>query len=86
MTEQPQDQVTPHAARCVLDVAGEAHANYASGFTRSLVQCIFKADDGNQAKLALGFPAFVLAVRLYKHDVLGVKKLHDIAKRDRVKV
>jgi hypothetical protein len=72
------------------DITGEqaVHvlAHYGAGgfpagdFTMALIGIIVRADPTNMAKLSLGFPGYVAAVRLAQDDRDGVTRLQEIAR------
>lgn len=65
----PELVASPHAARCVLDMAGEReHQGYAGEWARQLLLFLFQCDPQNRAQMALAFPSWVAAVWLYERD------------------
>lgn len=44
------------------------HAMQPGSFFAALISAMFKADDQNRAKLALGFPEHVAAVEKWRHE------------------
>lgn len=54
-------------------------AQQPGGFAEALIHAIFKADPGNRARLGMGFPVLVNAVRKYKEDENGHIELKRIA-------
>lgn len=74
---------TPHAARVVLNVAGNGeygYKGYASGFMRSLCDTVIRADRVNRGKLHAGFPEVVDAVDLYER--VGLEATQALAEMD----
>lgn len=69
---------TPHEACQVLWPL--AREGYEPGsFVDSLIETMCRADPGNLAKLALGFPGYASAVHAYKNDDDGLDRLRSVA-------
>jgi hypothetical protein len=76
--------ITPEIAHQVLWHYGcadhEARIGYPPGdFIAKLLSAITRADPGNRARLALGFPGYVEACRLIESTGTGVARLRKIA-------
>lgn len=70
--------VTPEVASHVLHHYGEG--GYEAGsFTRQLIATVAAADPINMARLGLGFPEYVAAVRLANNFTEGIAILRAIA-------
>ena len=74
----PPDPCTPLEAAHVLAHYGEGGIA-AGGFTMALIAVIVRADPGNRARLALGFPGYVAAVQVADGDLSGIARLREIA-------
>ena len=74
----PPESCTPLEAAHVLAHYGEGGIA-AGGFTMALIAVIVRADPGNRARLALGFPGYVAAVQVADGDLAGIARLREIA-------
>jgi len=77
------DQADVHeAASAVLAVLmGPGEGKDPGGFTRDLILLACHADPENTGKLALGFPAIITAVDIYKNKHDGVEVLRRLASK-----
>jgi hypothetical protein len=70
------------AASAVLGtLLGPGDGKVPGGFTRDLILLACHADPENKAKLALGFPAIITAVDIYKNKHDGVEVLRRLASK-----
>lgn len=78
LDDRPASGITSQEAQHVLAHFGAG--GYAAGdFTRGLLGIICRADPGNKARLAGGFPGYVLAAHLAQNG--GLDLLREIASR-----
>jgi hypothetical protein len=73
------DDITAQEARHVLAHFGLSGGYPAGAFTRTLIEAMTRADQGNLARLALGFPGYAAAVQLAQNDFGGADVLRGIA-------
>ncbi|MGH3813434.1 MAG: hypothetical protein ACRDUV_13430 [Pseudonocardiaceae bacterium] len=79
MADFDSARITPDIAGQVLWYYGEVSgARRPGSFASALLAAIAAADPGNQARLALGFPGYVVAVQTIQRPD-GVEELRDIA-------
>lgn len=64
------DHFTDQELQVVNFVLGDGYGIRAGSFVTALIDCIFKADLTNRAKLQSVFPEYVLAVDAYIHGDL----------------
>lgn len=72
---------TPEEARNVLWFFGDRELGWEpGGFTEGLISAACRADSGNRARLALGFPGLIAGVVIAKDHEDGLDVLRRIAR------
>ena len=78
----PDQAAISDAASAVLGtLLGPADGKPPGGFTHDLILLACHADPENMAMLALGFPAIITAVDIYKNKPDGVETLRRLASK-----
>jgi hypothetical protein len=79
MADFGSKEITPDIAGQVLWHFDQPRGRKPGSFAQALLAAVCAADPENRARLALGFPGYVVAVQLAQGQPEGMGELHRIA-------